>query len=99
MGFETIECSEDGCNRGFIRFLRGGETGFVDSVVEIRIDPFVHSFDVDAQVGWEETMGVFCGFAEMWGEEGVEFSVEHADDFAGFVVYYRFCVVLNPCIS
>jgi hypothetical protein len=91
MLLQTIERFEDGVNVLFVRFLRLCETGLVHAVVEVVVDPLVHGFDLLAQVFWEEAFIAFASFAKVLWDEGVELSVEHADDLAGLVAHDGFC--------
>lgn len=76
MGLDPVQRREEGDDRFVVCFLRGGEAGFVDAVVDVVVDPFVGGFDVAAEGRGEEV-----DFAVFRGDEVVEFVVEHADDF------------------
>lgn len=80
--FDFVEGGEEGCDGFFVGGLGGGEAGFVDAVVDVVVGPFVGGFDFCLEVGGEE---VYLG--KFGGQEVVEFGVEHADDFAGFIVH------------
>lgn len=54
------------------------ETGFVDAVIDVVVGPFVDGFDFLLEVFWKEV-----DFLIFFGEDVVEFGVEHADDIAG----------------
>ena len=64
----------------FVCGLRGGEAGLVHAVVDVVVCPVVGCFDLRLQVGGEE-VDVFV----ILGQDRIEFGVEHADDFGGFV--------------
>ena len=49
------------------------------------VDPVVHRVDFRAEMGRVEPAAGLGGLAQVFGEEVVEFGVEHADDFAAFV--------------
>lgn len=57
-----------------------GESGLVDSVVDVVVGPFVPFVDFLSKVFGQEVH--VLGF---FGEQVVEFGVEHADDLARFV--------------
>lgn len=67
MLLDLIQTSEEGDNCFLVRFLRGGEPGLIDAVVDVIVCPFVRGFDLGLQSGWEE--GDVLVF---WGEEVVE---------------------------
>lgn len=75
--------------------LGRGESGAVDAVVEVCVDPGIEGVDLRKD-GWgKKSGGAFGGFAEVGGEEGVEGGEEDADDLGGFVVYDCFCVYVT----
>ena len=76
MCFDLVEGGEEGCYGFFVGFLGGCETGFVDAVVDVVVDPFVGGVDVGAVGG-----GVEVDFLVMLREQVVELVIEHADDF------------------
>jgi hypothetical protein len=80
MRFRFVEGGEQLTHGLLIRFLGGGEAGFVDAVVDVVVGPFVCGFDLALEVRREED-----DVSVLLREEGVEFGVEHADDFRGFV--------------
>lgn len=80
VGFRLVEGGEELADGFLVGFLRGGEAGFVDPVVDVVVSPFVGGLDLGAEVGGEEV-----DVAVLLGEKGVEFGVKHADDFGGFV--------------
>lgn len=92
MGFCAVEGGEQWVDGFFICLLRGGEAGFVHAVVDVVVGPFVGGFDVGAEVFGEEIVGGVFG-----GENVVELSIEHADDFGGLDGdgRVRGCIIAN----
>ena len=84
--FRAIQAFEQLDDGLLVRFLRGGEAGFVDAVVDVVVGPFVRFFDLGLEVLGEEVQVCVLG-----RDEGVETGVEHAEDFGGFVVYLFSC--------
>lgn len=80
MFFSTVQRSEKGVHGLFVGFLRGGEAGLVDAVVDVVVGPVVCAFDVLSQVFGEKV-----DFLIFLGQEIIKFGIEHADDLAGFV--------------
>lgn len=73
---DPVQRGEEDLNILFVRFLCGCEAGFVDAVVDVVVGPVVGGFDFGPEGGWEEVeLLVF------FGEEVIEFVIEHADDF------------------
>lgn len=82
LGF--VEGVEELAHGFLVRFLRGGEAGLVDAVVDVVVGPFVGGFDLRLE-GFGEEVDVFV----LLVDEVVEFGVEHADDLGGFVGHDR----------
>ena len=80
---QALEQLDDGL---LVGFLRGGEAGFVDAVVDVVVGPFVGFFDLGLEILGEEVQVCVLG-----RDEVVETGVEHAEDFGGFVVYLFSC--------
>lgn len=80
MRLHTVEGFEELRDGALVGFLRGGEAGLVDAVVDVVVRPCVRLFYLFLQVFGEEH-----DVAVLLREEVVEFGVEHADDFRAFV--------------
>lgn len=76
MGLDFVERRKQSGNGLFVCFLRGRETGFVYPVVDVVVNPVVGRLDVGAEGFWERV-----DFGIGFGQEGVEFVVEHSDYF------------------
>ena len=85
VGFCAVEGGEERVDAFFIGFLGGGETGFVDAIVDVIVGPGVGIFNVLFEGGGEKVDGCIVG-----GKDIVEFGVEHADDFGGLGVLEAF---------
>ena len=72
--------SEERCDGLFVSFLRSGEAGFVDPVVDVVVSPVVDSSDVLLHVRRKEVE-----FGVLFGQKVIEFVVEHPDDVGRFV--------------
>jgi len=75
--FQEIQRVEQFAECRFIGFLGGGETAFVDAVVEGVVDAVVDCIDLRAQ-------GFWVIIVTRVGKR-VEGGIEHADDFRGFI--------------
>lgn len=75
--FDAIEGAEEGLNGFFVGGLGGGEAGFVDTVVDVVVGPVIGAFDFGLEVFGEE-----IDVTVLRGDDVIELSVEHADDFA-----------------
>lgn len=49
--FDLVQRGEESCDGFLVGFLGGGETGFVDAVIDVVVDPFVGGVDFGAQGG------------------------------------------------
>lgn len=74
MSFQAVEGGEDGGDGSSVGGLTGGETSFVNAVVEEGVCPGIHFVDRVAEGEWVE-VGGGCG------QKVAEGSVEDADDF------------------
>jgi hypothetical protein len=90
--FDAIERFEERQHIAFVGFLLGREAGLVDAVVDVVVGPFVGCFDLGLEV-FGEQVDVFV----LLVYEVVEFRVEHADDFGGFVRYDRLGFLVVEC--
>ena len=81
---QMLLCTVEGCEQRLHGFLvcglGGGEAGFVDAVVDVIVSPIIRAFDFAL-----EFLGKQIDRLVPLGKQVVEFSVEHADDLAGFV--------------
>jgi len=80
---DAVEGGEELVHGFFVCVLGAGEAGFVDAVVDVVVGPVVCFFDLGLE-GFGEEVDFFV----FLGQEVVEFGVEHADDFGGFVTDY-----------
>ncbi len=84
--FGAVERGEEVVDGGFVNFLFRGDATFVDAVVDFVVGPLVCFLDLSAQVFRQEIDGGIC-----LGQEIVESSIHHADDFTRLVVDDLFC--------
>jgi hypothetical protein len=80
VGFGAVERGEELVDGFFVCFLCGGESGFIDAVVDIVVGPVVGGFNFGLQVLGEEN-----NIAVLLGKQGIKLCVEHANDLRRFV--------------
>lgn len=65
MFFDAVEGGEEGGDGFLVCFLRGGETGFVDTVIDVVVGPFICGFYLGLQFGGEEFEAFVLRFEEV----------------------------------
>ena len=63
MLFQAIQGFENGVHVLLVRLLTPRETGLVDTIVDGIVDPFVHRFNVLAQMAREDALFTFACFS------------------------------------
>jgi len=81
MGFDAIESGEERVHGFRVSFLRGSETGAVDTVIDVRVYPFVRGFDF-----FLEVCGIQIDILVFLGEYIVELDILSVPQFLGMVV-------------
>lgn len=82
VGLDPVQGREERRDGSLVGFLRRGEAGLVDPVVDVVVGPVVGGFDLGAEVRREEV-----DLSVLFWEEVVEFIVEHADDFGALMAF------------
>lgn len=83
MRLQTVKRLEQSMHIGVVCLLGGRKATLVDSIVNGTVHPFVHGLDIFCFVARKER---FRGLAHGWIDEGIESSVEHADNLRGLIV-------------
>ena len=87
--FQAIQRFEERIQVRFIGLLGRCEASLVHAVVNRVVDPLVHLINLPSQPLRIKPAPGLLLFAQMLGQQGVEFGIEHADDLAALVVHNR----------